>query len=261
MSDPTISEESYVIFSSYGNDSLALIQWAYNQKFNNVVVAYNDTGWASEHWQERVEKAESWVQSLGFTCVRIASEGMENLVRRKKAWPRGGGGKYQFCTANLKQLPALEWLHTFDPGGDSICLVGIRREESPNRAQFPEWTEESPSHGGRALWAPLVRFTARDRDFLLGQTPFLPLNHRSKECYPCVNAKQSELAALPLITIDRIARLEKEMGVNSKGNKRVMFSPKRYGGSTGIQEVVDYVQRKQSKQLNFQSCDSGWCDP
>lgn len=33
----------YVIFASYGNDSIALIQWAFEHRLQNVVVAYNDT--------------------------------------------------------------------------------------------------------------------------------------------------------------------------------------------------------------------------
>ena len=43
-------------------------------------------------------QAEAWAQGLGFVTHRIPSEGMAGLVGRKKAWPRGGGGKYQFCT-------------------------------------------------------------------------------------------------------------------------------------------------------------------
>lgn len=80
----------HVIFASYGNDSIALIQWAKNYGIGEAIVAYSDTGWAAKQWPERVNKAEDWVRSLGYTTHRIASEGMTDLVRRKKAWPRGG---------------------------------------------------------------------------------------------------------------------------------------------------------------------------
>jgi 3'-phosphoadenosine 5'-phosphosulfate sulfotransferase (PAPS reductase)/FAD synthetase len=252
-----------VIFSSYGNDSCALIQWTYEQQRLRdwripVVVAYSDTGWASKYWSGRVSLGEEWARSLGFATERIFSEGMKNLVRRKKAWPRGGGGKFQFCTMNLKEQPALAWLARADPDADAICMIGIRREESRNRATFPEWTEDSPRHGGRSLHAPLVTYTAAMRDELLRRTPFKPLPHRSKECWPCVNARKTELRLLDLDAIERIEDIERDMGTNSKGNERVMFSPKRHGGAVGIREVVEDAL-KNSDDIFAELCDGGWC--
>lgn len=160
-----------VIFASYGNDSLALIEWARRHLTPGAVtVAYSDTGWSADFWAHRVERAEAWVRSLGFDCVRIGSEGMRALVRRKSAWPRGGGGKFQFCTRALKIEPALAWLDSADPLREAICMVGIRREESAARATFPEWVEASENHGGRSLHAPLVAYTAAMRDELLRAT-------------------------------------------------------------------------------------------
>ena len=156
-----------IIFASYGNDSLALIQWAHESGLEDVTVAYSDTGWAADYWGDRVKEAECWAQSLGFDTVRLESEGMSNLVRRKKAWPRGGGGKFQFCTMELKEKPAVKWLENIDPDCEATCYIGVRREESANRATFPEWVEESERHGGRSLCAPLVRHTEANRNALL----------------------------------------------------------------------------------------------
>lgn len=249
----------YVIFASYGNDSIALIQWAHERGLKNVTVAYSDTGWAADWWPSRVEKAEAWVRTLGFDPVRIASEGMEALVMRKKAWPRGGGGKYQFCTAALKEEPALAWIDGLDPEKESVCMIGIRREESDNRATFPEWVEESEKHGGRNLHAPLVRHTEADRNALLAKTPFAPLPHRSKECYPCVNARKKEIAALPDEKIATILTTETLAGINSKGNPRVMFSPKRHKGATGIIAVVKWARGDTEPEPELSGCDGGWC--
>lgn len=252
-----------VIFSSYGNDSIALIQWTHEQQRLRdwcipVVVAYSDTGWEADYWPDRVVKGERWAQSLGFKTAVIQSKGMESLVRSKKAWPRGGGGKFQFCTMHLKELPALTWLDTVDPKAEAICMIGIRREESSNRAMFPEWTEESPRHGGRSLHAPLVTYTAAQRDELLRRTPFDPLRHRSKECWPCVNARKSELRLLDPSALARIDSLEQEMGINSKGNARVMFSPARHGGAIGIHAVVEDAKQN-SDDIFAEMCDGGWC--
>ena len=249
----------YVIFASYGNDSIALIQWAHEHNLKNVTVAYSDTGWAADWWPTRVEKSEAWVRTLGFKPVRIASEGMAALVMSKKAWPRGGGGKYQFCTAALKEKPALAWLDGLDPEKESVCMIGIRREESNNRATFPEWIEESEKHGGRNLHAPLVRHNESERNALLAKTPFEPLPHRSKECYPCVNARKREIAALPDDKIAAILTIEELSGTNSKGNKRVMFSPKRHKGAIGIIAVVKWAQGDTETEPELAGCDGGWC--
>jgi 3'-phosphoadenosine 5'-phosphosulfate sulfotransferase (PAPS reductase)/FAD synthetase len=249
-----------VIFSSYGNDSLALIEWTRQRGHNNVIVAYSDTGWAADWWSARVEKAEEWARSIGYSTVRIASEGMAALVQRKSAWPRGGGGTFQFCTGALKEEPALRWLATVDPEAQAICMVGIRREESRNRATFPEWTESSPKHGGRSLHAPLVTLLAHERDELLKSTPFQPLPYRSKECYPCVNAGKRELRLLDPQRIALIRDMEREAGTNSKGNERVMFSPARHGGAVGIKAVVTEAQRDMQDMFPVHGCDGGWCE-
>jgi len=250
---------SYVIFASYGNDSIALLQWAYEACLENVTVAYSDTGWAAENWAERVAKGEEWARWLGFQTHKIASEGMQSLVERKKAWPRGGGGKFQFCTQALKIDPALKWLDEIDPDKEACCMVGIRREESAGRATFPEWTEESDKHGGRALHAPLVRHTEAMRNELIAKTPFPVLPHRSKECYPCVNMGKRELRHLTETAQQKVLWLETRMGVNSKGNDRVMFSPRRHSGAVGIAAVVDDARAHSDDLFPVSACDGGWC--
>lgn len=248
-----------VIFASYGNDSVALIQWAHEHALEDVTVAYSDTGWAAKKWTERVARGEAWAQSLGFKTTRIPSIGMHALVIKKQAWPRGGGGKFQFCTKTLKEDPALAWLDIVDRDKDAVCMIGIRREESANRAQFLEWTEESEKHGGRSLHAPLVRHTEAMRDELIARTPLEVLPHRSKECWPCVNARIPELKAMDEDAIQRIEAIEQEAGINGKGNARVMFSPKRHRGAIGIRAVVQDAKRNVDDLFEPAGCDGGWC--
>jgi 3'-phosphoadenosine 5'-phosphosulfate sulfotransferase (PAPS reductase)/FAD synthetase len=250
-----------IIFSSYGNDSIALIQWAHNSGLDDVHVVFTDTGWSPGWWVDRRKNLNVWVRSLGFTVVEIASEGMEALVRRKKAWPRGGGGKYQFCTEALKEAPAREWLDSVDPNCDATCLIGVRREESANRMNHPEFIVESDKHGGRELWAPLVRHTELMRNDLLAEAGVTPLPFRSKECYPCVNARKGELRNLGEEEIKRIEAIEIDMGINSKGNPRVMFSPKREGGAVGIRAVVENAKKSKAKNMPDAGlgCTAGYC--
>lgn len=247
-----------VLFCSYGNDSVALIQWAHESRLKNVFVVYSDTGWASDDWPKRLKKARRWVRSLGFTPVTVKSEGMRSLVYRKQ-WPRGGGGKFQFCTAELKIKPALRWLEINDPNSEAVCHVGVRREESTARANWPEYTEDSPNHGGRLLHAPLVRMLEAQRDALVAKTPLPLLPHRSRECYPCVNADQPTLRSLPQHQIDEIKSMERAQGFNSKGNPIVMFSPARCKGAVGIEAVVLWAKKATQEDINQSSCDGGWC--
>jgi 3'-phosphoadenosine 5'-phosphosulfate sulfotransferase (PAPS reductase)/FAD synthetase len=249
----------YVIFASYGNDSIALIQWAHERGLKHVHVAYSDTGWAADWWRGRVEQAEEWVRSLNFKPHRIGSEGMAGLVDRKKAWPRGGGGKYQFCTEALKKEPARKWLAMHDPDGEATCLTGVRREESENRRDAPEWVTESDDHGGRELWQPLVRHTEAERDALVRKTPMPLLPFRSKECYPCANIRKGELRLLTPEARNRVHVIEVRAGINSKGNARVMFSPARHGGAVGIDAVIEDAKHNSDDLFTTVGCASGWC--
>lgn len=248
-----------IIFASYGNDSIAMIQWAHETGLKDVTVAYSDTGWSADYWPARVAKAEEWAQLLGFATVRIPGMTMEQLVEWKKAWPRGGGGKFQFCTENLKEIPARNWMAQFDPEKEAVCMVGIRREESANRSQFPEWVEESEGHDGRMLHAPLVRHSEAQRNALILKTPFEVLATRSKECWPCVNARKQELKQLSETGIVRIETIETRMGINSKGNARVMFSSARHGGAIGIRAVVEDARKNTDDLFSPGGCDGGWC--
>lgn len=254
------SPPDFVVFASYGNDSIALIQHMHERGYgSNVTVAYSETGWAADFWPARVEKAEAWVSTLRFKTARILSEGMEALVERKKAWPRGGGGKFQFCTEALKEAPALHWLDQIDPLKQTTCVVGIRREESANRIDFPLSTESSEKHGSRELWAPLAAHTELARNELIAKTPFSVLPYRSKECYPCVNMNQRELRHLSNEAQKRVFWLEQKMGTNSKGNDRVMFSPARHGGASGILDVVEHAKHSHDDLFPTSVCDGGWC--
>jgi 3'-phosphoadenosine 5'-phosphosulfate sulfotransferase (PAPS reductase)/FAD synthetase len=247
-----------VIFASYGNDSIALIQWAAENKLPDVTVLYSDTGWAAPDWLARVTSGEQLAQSYGFSVVRTTSEGLLALVKRKKGWPRQG---LQFCTEELKIKPALAWLDANDPLKEATCLIGVRREESANRAQFPEYVLNSDKHGGREVHAPLVRHTEADRDALLSRAGFTPLPHRSMECYPCVNSNRADLRELAKDP-DRISLIdvtEQEMGYTAKGKLRSMFRPYRHMGAIGIREVIKWAESDRGEYIAPKGCDGGWC--
>ena len=220
-----------VISSSYGNDSVALIQWAHEQALPDVTVAYCDTGWAAPHWPQRVQRGEVLAKSYGFATVRCESIGMADLVRVKKGWPGNG---QQFCTQHLKGVPFLEWIDKTDPECQAVVLIGKRRAESEKRKDTPEFIESSEYHGGRKLWHPLYLHTDEQRDALLARAGFEALPHRSLECNPCVNANRGDFLRLTPGEIERVNDLEAEIG-------KPMFRPKRFN-ALGIHGVIAWAK-------------------
>jgi len=243
-----------------GNDSLALIQMAI-ESGKEFIVAYSDTGWARDDWSERVNKAEKWINDNGGKLHIIKSEGFENLVRRKKAFPTNG---MAFCSYELKIEPAMKWLDEIDPDKNAECWTGVMRIESNARADWPEVIEESPNHGGRKLFSPMATFTEWQRDELLAKTPFDKLPHRSAECWPCVNANKVDIQMVEPERVRFIDDFEKSMGVGVRsGQPKYMFRSKKHGGAQGFKQVHERAcsgaKHYSPDQEDMFGCDSGFC--
>jgi hypothetical protein len=71
------------------------------------------------------------------------------------------------------------------------------------------------------LWSPLVDFNDTARDALIVEAGWDVLPHRSKECSPCVNSNRTDFRTLDEIDIEKIDRMEAEMG-------RTMFRVARF---------------------------------
>lgn len=220
-----------VISSSYGNDSIALIQWAHENNLHDVHVVYCDTGWSAPYWPQRVIEGERLASSYGFKCVQVKSLGMPELVRMKKGWPGNG---QQFCTAHLKGLPFLQWIDGADQECHAVVLIGKRRAESEKRKNTPEFILSSEHHGGRKIWHPLFQHSDEQRNELLARAGFEPLPHRSLECNPCVNANRADFLRLTPAEIERVNNLEAEIG-------KPMFRPKRFN-AMGIHGVIVWAK-------------------
>lgn len=238
-----------VISTSYGNDSIALMQWAADIAAPGVICVYCDTGWAAPGWLDRVSAGEDFARTLGFDVLRISSMGMAELVRLKKGWPGNG---QQFCTAHLKGIPFLNWLDEADPDRKAAVWVGKRRAESRARAETPLYIYPSEYHGDRLLVHPLYLHTDEMRDELLRRAGFDVLPHRSEECSPCVNANRGDFNRLTVPQIERVNGLEVEIG-------KPMFRPKRFG-ALGIYGVMTWAKfgrdRGDAELLEDEGCGS-----
>lgn len=246
-----------VLKASYGNDSVALMYWCAENSISDITILYNDTGWYAPEWSKRVAHFENIAKQLGFATARTESEGMENLVRRKKGWPRQG---IQFCTQYLKIEPSERWLNENDPSKASVQYIGVRRCESANRADFPY---EHIGLDGRKIIAPLIDYSDEMRDNILHRHGIDVLPHRSKECSPCVNSNRRDILGLSEERIVEIEYLESDLGLTSKGKPRTMFRPYRYMGATGIREIVRWANSAHGKfdldDGGGVGCEAGWC--
>jgi len=280
----SVTEHEHVIFSSYGNDSAALIQWMHEEGLSSrTYVVYSDTKWVDKKsrrkltdgdsdWMDRVDRLEAWAKRLGFTTLRLDSKGFAQMVRDEYFIP---SGMTKGCTQRLKIEPAKRWLKEVDPEKNLICVIGIRRCESHRRASFPEYIAESKLHGGRELWAPLVRHLDPMRDKLLLRAGIQPLPHRSKECDPCIHAKRAELIDVSEDRIQECEELERIVS-DYHGRSVYMFRPKDRMGAQGIREVIRWAHSSRGNFVPLQrlsggpqteketdardGCDSGWCE-
>jgi len=226
----------FVIFVSYGNDSIALLQWAHEQELSGVAVVFTDTGWMADGWAERVERAEAWVRGLGFTPYRTSSMGFRQLARDKKGIPTQ---RYQWCSFFLKIEPGMRWLAEHDPDTRAVCLVGVRREESDDRAEFPAYLLNSANHGHRVMVAPFVDMTEAERDVLIRRAGFEPLPHRSRECR-CINSNRNDMRRFTDADWQAIAEVEAEVG-------KTFFRPKRHMGAVGAAEVRKWAESERGQ--------------
>lgn len=195
-----------IICSNSGDESIALVQWAYEAALQQVQVLRIDTGWAAERWSKQVELAEAHAQACGFKTETIVSQiSFADAVLGRGEFP---SEKFQWCSALLKGLPFLDWLDTWDPACQAIILIAKRRSAAKAHRTLSEWIDKCEFHNDRTVWHPLLDIETKERDTLLLRAGFTPLNHRSLECDPCVNSNLSDLKRLTEFDIRKIQELE-----------------------------------------------------
>jgi 3'-phosphoadenosine 5'-phosphosulfate sulfotransferase (PAPS reductase)/FAD synthetase len=251
-----VKDFTAILKCSGGNDSVALIQWAHEhlRTSDRILVVHGDTGWASPLWPERMKAVAALCERYGMGFTTIASEGMGQCVVRNHALPNRF---MRFCTTDLKIKPWLAWLaeHQTETA-DATMLCGVRRCESAARAAWPEWVEASDKDGGRPLWSPLVMLDDAARDTLVVAAGFPVLPHRSRECFPCINARKRDIAELDEARIAEIEKLEAAVG-------GTLFKPGHCCGAVGIRQVVAWARNQTIDDFRKDDapllCDAGMC--
>ncbi|MFI4954950.1 MAG: phosphoadenosine phosphosulfate reductase [Gammaproteobacteria bacterium] len=201
---------SYIIIGNYGNDTLALIQWAVEHALVNVTVVSVDTGWAAPSWAKHVLECEARVREQGYQVVRLVSTtSFTNLIKQRGYFPTP---KFQWCANVLKGAPILLWLDQHDPSVSARVLLGHRRVSARSKQNLPEHISESDSFAGRDVYYPLATMSTVKRDKLLSHAGVVPLTHRSLECDPCINSDTFDLSLLNQDEIQRLNELEVAVG-------------------------------------------------
>lgn len=200
----------YVIVGNYGNDTIALIQWAGEQSLAPVTIVSVDTGWATADWNEEVAKREAWAKAQGHLVVRLVSPvSFPELIQKRGHFPNT---KFQWCADVLKGAPILQWLDQYDPKAEVTLLLGHRKASSQSKEDLSADVFESEVWGDRKVHYPLVNFSTEQRNELVQRAGFKLLTHRSLECMLCVNSNSAELAELNSDVIAQVQMLERSVG-------------------------------------------------
>jgi 3'-phosphoadenosine 5'-phosphosulfate sulfotransferase (PAPS reductase)/FAD synthetase len=167
---------------SWGNDSIALVAWLtehYPSTGEPRMAIHNITGWHSAAWPSRRERCRRWAESLGWVVIETERSLVQlSLKPAQSGFP---GTARPWCTNALKIEPTRIALETIDPNREATVCLGVRREESARRRDFPEHQSANITPEGRDVWAPLVRMREDERNAILRRHGFEPLPHRSKE--------------------------------------------------------------------------------
>jgi hypothetical protein len=237
-----------VIITNFGDDSIALIQWAHELHLEDVRVLSVSTGWEADSWQARIQIGHQWITSLGFTHEHLKPQATfsENVLARK----RFPSKKFHWCPSFLKGLAILDCLEKYDEEYEATILLANRSDMVKNNI-IEEFIEEHEHYDDRRVWMPLHNTCRKQRDQLIQKTPFQPLNHRSLECQPCIYNTIKDFQQLSDNDCQRVVKLEEKIGAP-------MFFPEDYEGAKSVSEIRAMFLKKEDNNTSTHSYYKGF---
>ena len=250
---------------SGGKDSTALGLFLKDRgiKFTPLFI---DTGWEHESTYDYIH--DVLVPLFGeFTVLRNEEYfqddpewkgGMEQIIKRNRMFPSGFA---KFCTRLLKVVPVQNFYAQvrYETKAKPINTVGIRAEESRNRAMMEEFEDQDEA----TVWRPLI--SLKEDDIINMHTrhavPPNPLYLKGASrvgCYPCIYARKHEIRHMSFADPERIEYLEAlEARVNALRTKderqATFFKSKRTDKAPmGINEIVDWSRNDRGHYLDDQ---------
>lgn len=180
-------------------------------------------------WRE--EGVPEWVIERALAVLQPTGNPFLDLCLWKGRFP---SRRAQFCTEFLKRdvmdrqvvEPALAAY------GRVVQWIGVRRDESLNRAKTPMFRRYQAPAGRVLMFCPIIHWTAQDC-FVLAQRHGLPPNPLYLQgmgrvgCFPCINAGKGELRQIGLRhpeAVERIAEWENLVAQASKRGAATFFA-------------------------------------
>lgn len=189
----------FIIPCNYGNETVALIQWAKDNGLTDVHCLYVDTGWASPEWPERVALAEKWVEEIGFNPITLKPKAdFPTLIREQGKFPTT---QFQWCASFLKALPMLEYLDfDLDPEYQSTVLLARRKAASRANFNLEKRVEGTEHYSGRPIEHSILDLTDEERDTLINKSGLPIIEGRSMECAVCTNFVKADIERLQVMS-------------------------------------------------------------
>jgi len=197
------------IIANFGNDSVALIQWAFENKIKNVSVLSVDTGWRAKSWEKRVQKSKVWLQNTGIKHFDLVPDkSFKELVIIRNSFP---SKRFNWCISFLKGMTLLNWLNKYDKR--FLSEIWIPHRKSTSRLHLSSNNSEqiihSPSFDNRKIRYPIFDCNQEQTIQLISKTPFKKvIKHRSLECHPCIYLGKEDSKKLTIEDIKKTKDLE-----------------------------------------------------
>lgn len=213
-----------VVNFSGGKDSSAMLAYLcekYPDVKKHVVMA--DTGW--EH-TDAVEWSRKIVAMFGLPLhvVRNKNKTLLTMAEQRGKFP---GMQQRQCTSDLKRDPIASWVRQNCKDAVVVNCMGIRSEESSNRAKAKKLKRNKRETNSRRTvwdWNPIKDWTEVEvREYLrIKGVPLHPVYGHLKRfsCRICIFMQQHELQAVQQHdpeAIDIIARIERKINFHMTG--------------------------------------------
>lgn len=190
---PAGHEDSVFIVSvSGGKDSTATLLAMRESGIPHRAV-FADTGWEAPETYEYLATLE---RILGITIDRVGVPGgMRAKILERVGFP---SRMQRWCTRELKVEPLRAYHDRIaaETGRDTVSVVGIRAEESDDRAKMPVFGFDD--RWGGYVWRPMIAATVADvlNTHHRHGVPVNPLylrGHSRVGCWPCIYASKDQI--------------------------------------------------------------------
>ncbi|MEP8906354.1 phosphoadenosine phosphosulfate reductase family protein [Enterobacter roggenkampii] len=156
------------------------------------VTLVEECGMTPEEAAERVAQALEILHPTGIPFL--------DLCMLKGRFP---STKARFCSTELKHHPVRDWvvLPALEELEEVILWQGVRAQESPARANLPEWEEDADDTPGLHVYRPILKWQHEDvfaiaKRHGIKPNPLYQQGCSRVGCMPCIHARKSELAEI-----------------------------------------------------------------